>query len=133
MARICPQCGAKKAYYAKACRACQVHGRPMLGRTGPLHPCWKGGREIDRDGYIRAYAPRHPWPRRNGYVLEHVMVMELSIGRRIRASECVHHKDGNRQNNDLSNLELLNRGQHSRMHRLVDTCLRTRDAMGRFA
>lgn len=131
--RRCPKCGGKKEYYAKACRKCTVWGRPLAGVTGAAHPTWKGGRLTDRDGYVRTYAPAHPWPRANGYVLEHVRVMELHIGRRITRWETVHHKDHDRQNNDLVNLELIARGEHSRLHRAEDVHLRVRDGLGRFA
>lgn len=96
------------------------------------HPCWKGGRRVDRDGYIRVYTPDHPWPRRGGYVLEHVLRMELHIGRRLLPGECVHHIDHDRQNNDLSNLELTKRGKHSSEHRKKDVHKFVRDARGRF-
>ncbi len=131
--RICPDCGGRKAFYAKRCRGCTAPTKPLLGRTGAAHPAWKGGSEIDRDGYIRAYAPAHPWPRRNGYVREHVRVMELSLGRRIKPGEVVHHKDHDRRNNALDNLELMGRGEHSRAHRRKDVADRNRDEQGRFA
>lgn len=89
--------------------------------------------EIDRDGYIRRYAPDHPWPRRNGYVRENVRVMELHLGRRINPDEVVHHLDGDRQNNVLANLELMLASVHSREHRRQDSHLRRRDIKGRFA
>lgn len=41
-----------------------------------------------------------------GYVFEHRLVMGESIGRPLLKHENVHHKDGNRQNNALENLEL---------------------------
>lgn len=102
------------------------------GKTGEAHPAWKGGREIDRDGYIRIYRPSHPWPRRNGSLPEHVAVMEMHIGRRIQCGECVHHRNHDRQDNRLENLELLTMSEHTRMHRLLDTKPRQRDNKGRY-
>jgi hypothetical protein len=40
-------------------------------------------------------------------VREHRLVMERAIGRLLTDSEVVHHKDGNKANNALENLELL--------------------------
>ena len=129
--RTCPKCGGRKDYYAKACQRCATWAKPLLGVTGPRHPAWKGEGIIDRDGYLRTYAPTHPWPRRGGYIPEHVRVMELSIGRRITADECVHHVDHDRTNNQLGNLALLGKGEHSRYHRLANP--RRRDPLtGRF-
>jgi hypothetical protein len=88
---------------------------------------------VDADGYLKRYAPEHPWPRKGGYVLEHVRVMELNLGRRIAKGETVHHKDHDRQNNAIENLELLAHGDHSRLHRKEDTHRRRRDSRGRFA
>jgi hypothetical protein len=131
--QTCPSCGKRKDFYADVCRACCQYKKPLLGVAGENHPAWKGGVRIDRDGYIRTYDPNHPWPRRGGYVLEHVRLMELLIGRRIRRGEVVHHKDGNKLNNNTSNLELLLASDHSRLHRLADTPSRQRDLSGRFA
>jgi hypothetical protein len=54
-----------------------------------------------------------------------------------RKSECpgcggTKKRNANRCNNDLSNLELMTRGAHSRLHRKLDSHTRKRDA-GRFA
>jgi len=94
-----------------------MRGHP--GKKREQHPCWKGGTVIDKDGYIRTWAPEHPWPRR-GYILEHVRIMELKIGRRITPKECVHHIDENIKNNCDDNLELKTRSQHSIDHRKKD-------------
>lgn len=129
----CPRCGGKKDHGAAACRGCTDYSKPLAGRKGTEHPAWRGGKRVDGDGYIKTYCPDHPFPRRGGYVFEHVRVMELHLGRKLGANESVHHKDGNKTNNDLANLEVLLRGEHSRLHRKQDTHLRNRDALGRFA
>ena len=125
-------CGASTNRDARTCRSCMTHGKPLSGKSGAQHPAWKGGQTVDRDGDIRTYAPNHRWPRRSGYVLEHVRVMELAIGRRIAPNEVVHHKDHDKQNNELGNLELMTRGEHPRHHRDHDVNLRERDSSGRF-
>ncbi len=130
--RTCPQCNGPKDFYAKLCRKCAVPGKPLLGVKGKDHPCWRGGFRIDRDGYIKTYAPDHPWPRRGGYVYEHVRRMELKLGRRLRKDEIVHHKNGNRQENGLRNLQLMQRGEHSKFHRHSDSHLRRHGKDGRF-
>lgn len=42
----------------------------------------------------------------NGYVFEHILVMEKSLGRLLVVGETVHHINGQRDDNDLGNLEL---------------------------
>jgi hypothetical protein len=78
-------------------------------RTGPKagekHPDWAGGKTI-RKGYIYVYAPWHPHCINGRYVAEHRLVMEQILGRQLLRSEVVHHIDGNRQNNDPTNLLL---------------------------
>ncbi len=58
-------------------------------------------------GYVREYNPFHPKGSRRGLVLQHRLVMERSIGRLLNSQEVVHHKNGNRSDNLLDNLELL--------------------------
>ena len=103
------------------------------GRFGTAHPSWKGGMRVDRDGYLRRYDPFHPWPRRGGYIPEHVRVMELHMGRRIAPGEVVHHMDHNKANNAIENLQLMPAGEHARKHRQIDDALRSRDDFGRYA
>lgn len=51
------------------------------------------------------------------YKAEHRLVMEQCLGRPLRSDEIVHHKDGNKQNNDISNLEIVTRAEHIEIHR----------------
>lgn len=60
-----------------------------------------------RQGYIVRLTKNHPFADKRGYVLEHRLVMEEHLGRFLTENEVIHHKDGNRENNELSNLQLL--------------------------
>lgn len=47
---------------------------------------------------------------------EHRVIGEAIAGRRLRTDEHVHHIDGNKQNNDPSNLMVLSAEDHARLH-----------------
>ena len=49
---------------------------------------------------------------------EHRMIMEEHLGRKLESNEVVHHIDGNKHNNDILNLTIMSRSEHSRWHRL---------------
>ena len=51
---------------------------------------------------------------------EHIYIMEKIIGRKLKKGECVHHIDGNRANNNVSNLKLMTIGEHSALHRKLE-------------
>lgn len=53
---------------------------------------------------------------RNNRYLVHRKIMENYLGRKLKNNEIVHHKDMNKLNNDISNLEVLTRSEHTKLH-----------------
>lgn len=47
---------------------------------------------------------------------EHRLVMERTLGRKLRRDEDVHHLDGDKLNNDPENLQVIAHDEHARMH-----------------
>lgn len=64
------------------------------------------GRFINTQGYVDLFKPEHKNSKRGGYILEHRYVMSLALGRPLNDKEYVHHKNGNKLDNRLENLEL---------------------------
>ena len=87
---------------------------PPVINKGENSGTWNGGVYHHSGGYIYIKKPNHPHAPVNGYVAEHRLVMEKHIGRYLKPKEIVHHKDGNKKNNTINNLQLLTRGQHLR-------------------
>ena len=46
----------------------------------------------------------------------HRIVAEQMLGRPLEAGEIVHHIDGNKRNNDPSNLMIMTQSEHCRLH-----------------
>ena len=71
--------------------------------------------------YILVKAPDNfPGKRyRDKYCYEHVLVFWQTYGILPKSNEVIHHKDGNKYNNDISNLELKTRSMHSTEHNIL--------------
>lgn len=86
-----------------------------------MNPDWskqiKVGVSKDGSYYKAVKFPSHPKADKKGYVYSHRVVMEQVLGRFLDSSEIIHHKDGNKLNNDPSNLEVLTASQHSKTHK----------------
>lgn len=74
-------------------------GGYMYCETDPPHPA--GEKRKDR---------------KKRYVYLHRAVMENKLGRYLKPDEQVDHKDGDKTNNEPSNLELIELGVHQKSH-----------------
>lgn len=73
-------------------------------------------KEVKKGAYMYALVPDHPYATKNGYVLLHRVLMENHLGRILEANEVVHHKDSNKFNNRIENLEVLTKNEHAKLH-----------------
>ena len=67
-------------------------------------PNWKGGKKGNGRGYILIKIPEHPFATKQGYVMEHRLVIEKQIGRYLLPKEVVHHINEIRDDNRIENL-----------------------------
>ena len=93
---------------SKLCRKHGIRTQRNGPRSGPNHPDWKGGRHIDKDGYVPVWCEDHPNRRKYcRYMFEHRLVMEAHLGRLLNPEEVVHHRNGDKKDNRIENLELF--------------------------
>jgi transposase-like protein len=98
-------------------RILQAQGIATSRLTRERHPGWKGGEVKVTGGYIATHVaiddPLASMRRGSGYVLKHRLVMARLLGRPLSDDETVHHIDGDRSNNEPSNLQ-LRQGRHGK-------------------
>lgn len=92
----------------RLCRSMGIEARGKKAR-GNQHGSWNGGR-VKVGDYLAVMVdindPLRCMAHQTGYVLEHRLVMARALGRPLMEYETVHHLDGDRMNNELSNLQL---------------------------
>lgn len=85
--------------------------------SGENNYWWNGGIHMTSSGYRMLVCKDHPYANRDGYVLEHRLIMESIVGRYLTPEEIVHHRDKNRLNNTKENLFLFpDNASHLRFH-----------------
>lgn len=83
--------------------------------SGKCSSTWKGGKRL-KNGYIEIKCPEHPRSGQRGYVYEHILIMEKHLGRYLKPDEVVHHKNYNKTDNRIENLQLMTIIEHNRFH-----------------
>ena len=80
---------------------------------------------------MMVWAPGHPRAGKSQYVFEHILVMELVLGRHLLRQESVHHRNGVREDNRPENLELWTRPQPAGI-RVSDAIVWAREILTRY-
>ena len=107
----------------RSCEACGATFRPLRSSSRFCsRPCARtinGGRNFKGESWWicqKGYVVGRVWidgtPR---HVKRHRWVVENDLGRSLLPHEDVHHVDGDKQNNDLSNLVVIDHAEHSRL------------------
>lgn len=125
----------KIAKYGPAAAGQDMRGRHGNHARGDRNARFNYGRLLTSHGYVlvRVAKSHHrsfgPPGLVGAYAYEHDLVAEEMIGRRLRADEIVHHRNGRRDDNRADNLVVTTRSDHAREHGAHPGA---RDATGRF-
>jgi hypothetical protein len=87
---------------------------------------------VTRAGYKAYQLPDHPAATKAGYVLEHRMIVSDHLGRPLLSTETVHHRNGDRLDNRLENLELRT-GRHGKGQAVDDLVTDAVSVLKRYA
>lgn len=92
-------------------------GKHNNHKRGHEHYRWNKEKMISSDGYIKVRVGReHPLSDPNGYAYEHLLAW-VSAGNPLPGpDELIHHKDEDKQHNEIGNLILKKRSQHNAEH-----------------
>ena len=101
---LCPSCGTKINKRFTLCRKCYILNskKDFILKNGRI--CITAPKDYKGKLYD------------NRYVLRYRYVMEQYLGRLLKENEVVHHKDGNKTNDTIENLEIMLRKNHTSVH-----------------
>jgi hypothetical protein len=111
------ECGTTKTVEGWALRkgitqSCGCRQREIVSKRGPAHWHYRGGKSHDANGYVTITSKGHVGTGRR----EHRVVMERYLKRSLNRDEIVHHRDGDKTNNAIENLEVMTRAAHGKHH-----------------
>jgi len=87
-------------------------------RYGRFNSNWKGGKPYtDHQGYIRIYIPLHYKASSNGYVHEHIVIAEKTLGKKLPEKAVVHHYAGYELDGKYKIVICEDKGYHNFLHK----------------
>lgn len=128
MSKVCPICGDTfRAYVSQHRKSCSRECAAKA-QSGARSRTWRGGYGRKK-GYLLRYVGRdHPMANVDGYVYEHRLVMAEHLGRMLTRDEHVHHRNEDRTDNRIENLELTDAARHMSHHRRIERWAEQHDA-----
>lgn len=148
---VCGMCG--KAFHLPPCeiatgrgkycsKTCEGKDRARRGlawggvrfKSGSDHPRWKGGKKMIPSGSVlcpQDFSPMiMPSWREDGRIEKHRLAMAQHLGRLLRSEEVVHHKNRDRTDNRIENLELFaNQCGHNSLHHRMERRIKASAAL----
>ena len=113
-------CERNSKHKEKACNHCGIIFRP---RTSTSKYCSRPCMWANNGGHNRGKG--NGWINQKGYreikvnnenKKEHRIIMEMHIGRKLLETEDVHHKNGDKLDNRISNLDIISHSDHTIHH-----------------
>jgi HNH endonuclease len=127
--RICTLAGCQKEHQAAG--YCREHYDRLKRHGDPQRVVFRDGTSIHKHGYRLIWRKGHPNAGHDGRIFEHRYVMAEHLGRPLYPDETVHHRNGNRLDNRIENLELwCNR--HPNGSRVEDLLAWAREIVSRY-
>lgn len=112
----CPTCCGVKDARAMQCHPCRMRLNRPSGRKAI-------GWHTNPGGYLIASLDGHH------VCYQHRYVMERHLGRKLTTREHVHHLNGDRTDNRIENLEVIDASEHARRHATPER-MRTMSKLG---
>lgn len=115
--RICQKCGCEFWVYPSLVKDGRGRFCSYSCRSKSLKNAYIRGRFMHSGYVILTGMHDHPNANSRGRIQQHRLVMSLHLGRPLEPGEIVHHKNGDKQDNRIENLEVMRQSDHLRHHK----------------